>query len=237
MLCGEALIDAGRTVIAYDNRGVPPSDVPPPPYTVEEMADDAIGLMEHLALGQYDVIGASLGGCIAQTVALRRPDLVRSVVFLASGGNFSAYARAHNQAQIDLLRSGIELPPSVLGWSMLGMLLTPSQQQDSTAVEFALGMAAMFGTLPAEGMLGQFEADVKWAGEDHLTELRDLKVPAIAIASEYDLFFPPALVKEAVHAMPSGSYVEIADAPHLAADKFDQVNSAVQQFLSMETAD
>jgi pimeloyl-ACP methyl ester carboxylesterase len=66
MICGQALVDAGRTVIAFDNRGVPPSDVPLPPYTVEQMAHDAIGLMDHLALGPYDLIGASLGGLIAR---------------------------------------------------------------------------------------------------------------------------------------------------------------------------
>src|SRR5688572_10208369 len=66
------LLEAGYQVITFDNRGIPPSDVPPPPYTVEEMAEDTIGLLEHLDRGPYVLHGTSLGGLIVQTVALKR---------------------------------------------------------------------------------------------------------------------------------------------------------------------
>src|ERR1700733_6517112 len=73
-----ALVAAGYTVITFDNRGMPPSDCPPAPYTVQEMAHDLAGLIEGLGLAPCRVVGFSLGAMIAQELALARPDLVRA---------------------------------------------------------------------------------------------------------------------------------------------------------------
>jgi pimeloyl-ACP methyl ester carboxylesterase len=232
MFGAQQVVDAGHTAIVFDNRGVAPSEVPPPPYTVDEMASDAIGLMEHLELGPYAVIGASLGGMITQRVALRRPELVRAAVFLVSGGNVCAYARASIKANVDLLETGVELPESFLAWSMLESILPPDKLQDDDAVAGALAMAGMFGTLSRDGMLGQFAADLQWANEDHLTELEGLQMPALAIACEHDLAFPPAHVKRAVARMPQGEFVEIAGAPHVAIDKVEEISDAIRGFLA-----
>jgi pimeloyl-ACP methyl ester carboxylesterase len=229
---GQTLVDNGHTVIAFDNRGVPPSDVPPPPYTIEDMAADAIGLMEHIGLGPYAVLGGSLGGLIAQTVALRRPDLVRCVVLAVSGGDSCAFTRSWAAWVVDVLATGIELPPSLLAWMMLPFMLPPDQLQDDEAVNGALAMAGVFGTLPRDAVMGHFSAALKWADEDHVTELQGLRVPALAVASEHDLCFPPAHVKRAVAAMPHGEYAEIAGAPHFAMDKLDEVMAAEIAFLA-----
>ncbi len=106
MLATPHLLGAGYSVVAFDNRGIAPSDIPPPPYTVEEMAGDAIGLLEHLDLGPVAVLGASLGGTIAQNVALRRPDLVGAAIFMVGVGRVSALGAATIRALIELL----ELP-------------------------------------------------------------------------------------------------------------------------------
>lgn len=233
---GQQLADSGHTVIAFDNRGVPPSDVPPPPYTVDEMASDAIGLMEHLGLGPYAVMGASLGGMITQRVALRRPDLVRAAIFLVSGGDPCAYGRASIQAMVDLLSTGVELPDSFAAFNMLSSILPPRALQDDDAVNGALAMAGLFGALPRDGMLGQFTADLRWASEDHVTELAGLEMPVLAIAAEHDLAFPPAHVKRAVDVIPHGEFVEIAGAAHVAVDKVDEINAAALDFLRRHAA-
>ncbi|MEQ1787734.1 MAG: alpha/beta fold hydrolase, partial [Acidimicrobiales bacterium] len=80
------LTDAGYRVVTFDNRGMTGAACPPPPWTVGDMADDALAVLE--AVGPSHVLGASLGALITQTVALRRPDLVRSVTFMFGGGQF-----------------------------------------------------------------------------------------------------------------------------------------------------
>jgi pimeloyl-ACP methyl ester carboxylesterase len=55
-----------------------------PSYGLEDMADDAVGLLDHLDVGAAHVVGASMGGMIAQTIAIRHPDRVRSLCSIMS---------------------------------------------------------------------------------------------------------------------------------------------------------
>src|SRR5258708_2865853 len=71
------LAAAGHTVITFDNRGCGRSQAPPTPYSVNDMAADTAALIEHLRPAPCDVIGYSLGGFIAQELAVTRADLVR----------------------------------------------------------------------------------------------------------------------------------------------------------------
>ena len=105
-----ALVEAGYRVITFDNRGVAPSDCPPAPYTVQEMAGDAAGLIEGLDLGPCRVVGLSLGALITQELALARPDLVRAAVMMGTLGRQDAFRRAVTESWVELDRSGIVLP-------------------------------------------------------------------------------------------------------------------------------
>jgi 3-oxoadipate enol-lactonase len=79
-----ALLRPRLRTIALDNRGSGVSDVPPGPYTIERMADDAAALLDRLALPGAAVFGVSLGGCIAQMMALRHPGRVSRLVLGAT---------------------------------------------------------------------------------------------------------------------------------------------------------
>src|SRR5436309_1495995 len=63
-------------VVAFDNRGVGQSDAPDAPYTTPMMADDTVGLMDALGIARAHVCGVSMGGMIAQEIALRHPERV-----------------------------------------------------------------------------------------------------------------------------------------------------------------
>jgi pimeloyl-ACP methyl ester carboxylesterase len=210
------LTENGYSVVTFDNRGIPPSDVPDGPYTVEEMADDAIALLDHLGTAPFVLMGASLGGLITQTIALRRPELVRAAIFFVGCGNISPYARA-------LLRGAVRVfaddspHPDLVATFALPDFVPPSQWSDAAAVDFAVSVGSTFaGSL--QGFKGQLAACVKWASEDHLPELEALGVPALAVAHEYDVTFPPACVREAAARMPTGEYVQVPGAAHASFD-------------------
>jgi pimeloyl-ACP methyl ester carboxylesterase len=96
-LCSD-LADRGHFVVRFDNRDVGASThlrgvrAPHvaqvaarrkrPPYTIDDMADDCLGLVDALELGPVHLVGASLGGFIAQTAALHRPDSLRSLTLI-----------------------------------------------------------------------------------------------------------------------------------------------------------
>jgi pimeloyl-ACP methyl ester carboxylesterase len=94
------LVDRGFRVVRHDNRDAGRSgrvDAPPPAtwrqllarprpdaYTLQDMADDAVALLDHLAIDRAHLVGMSMGGMITQTVAAGRPDRVRSLTSIIS---------------------------------------------------------------------------------------------------------------------------------------------------------
>lgn len=79
--------------ILMDNRGVGLSDKPAGPYTTDMMADDTAGLMEAIGIEQARVAGISMGGAIAQELAIRHPGKVRSIVLVSTWAKCDTYAK------------------------------------------------------------------------------------------------------------------------------------------------
>lgn len=113
----EGFVDRGFRVIRFDNRDVGlsarvPGDVdvaeevgrfltgetPRPAYALEDMADDTAGLLRHLGIDAAHVVGTSMGGMIAQLVAINHGDLVRSLTSLMSNTGEAEYGQPHPEA-------------------------------------------------------------------------------------------------------------------------------------------
>jgi pimeloyl-ACP methyl ester carboxylesterase len=103
------------TVVTFDNRGFGDSDKPPGPYTARELAADAVAVLDAVGLERAHVIGASLGGMVAQQLALAVPERVEKLVLVCTtpGGEESfpmpeqtvkLFAHAQTLEPLDALR-------------------------------------------------------------------------------------------------------------------------------------
>jgi pimeloyl-ACP methyl ester carboxylesterase len=91
------------TVAAFDNRGFGASDVPPGPYTVGELAEDARAVLDAAGFERAHVVGASLGGMVAQELALAHPERVdRLVLACTTPGGLSSYPMPAKTASLML---------------------------------------------------------------------------------------------------------------------------------------
>ena len=185
------LAAAGHTVITFDNRGCGRSEAPPAPYLVSDMAADTAALIEHLGLGPCDVIGYSLGGYIAQELAVTRADLVRRLVLLAGAGPAPAYAVARARAAVDLA-SALDPPPLSFDVADLLLSLHPmAQLQDDDAVKVTISLIEAAAPWTNPGRLGQYQADLAWLQDSsQLDRLSQIKSPCLAMAFEHDCWFP-----------------------------------------------
>ena len=228
------LAAAGHTVITFDNRGCGRSEAPPAPYLVADMAADTAALIEHLGLGPCDIIGYSLGGYIAQELAVTRPGLIRRLVLLAGAGPAPAYAVARSRAAVDLASTLDPLPPSFDVADLLLSLHPMAQlQDDDDAVKMTISLIEAAEPWTNPGRLGQYQADLAWLEDSsHLDRLEHIKSPCLAVAFEHDCWFPPRAVRQAAERIPSCQYIELSGlghgAPLLAAD---QVNPILAEFL------
>jgi len=94
-----ALLAADFQVLIFDNRGVGESDVPEGPYAVSQMAADAVAVLDDAGIERAHVLGVSLGGYIAEEIALTYPDRVRKLVL---GSTAPGGTRSHPMPQAGL---------------------------------------------------------------------------------------------------------------------------------------
>lgn len=97
-------------VIIFDNRGAGRTDKPDIPYTIKMMADDTIGLLNKLNIERAHILGISLGGMIAQEIAIDYPNLVEKLVLCSTSAGGSKYIPPSKEI-FELLTGNIDFSP------------------------------------------------------------------------------------------------------------------------------
>jgi len=228
-----ALTAAGYRVVTFDNRGVAPSSSPPAPYTVDEMVDDTIGLMDHLGLGTVRIAGYSMGGWIAETLAFRHPERVEAAVFIGSCNLGTSWEKAITTVERDLARIDAELPPLFNAVETMRYLPNHELQNDET-VDLWLSLIGDLEPWANPGRLGQYEAALTWSLDNERTERwPSLSMPCLVLAFEHDVDSPPARAGAAAAMIPGARIVEVAGASHLGVfTHSEEVASIVTDFFT-----
>jgi pimeloyl-ACP methyl ester carboxylesterase len=211
-----ALVATGYRVVTFDNRGMAPSSSPPAPYSVADLVADTLGLCDHLAIDDARFVGHSMGGWVAETLAIRHPDRVRAAAFLGSCNEATAWERAITTVERDLARLDHDLPRLFYATETLRYLTNAELQQD-TVVDAWLELIGDSPVWPNPGRLGQYEACLAWSLDRERTSAwPDIRVPCLVLAFEHDVDSPPQRAREAAERIPGARFVEIPGASHLA---------------------
>jgi len=199
-------------VIVFDNRGVGKSDKPPPPYSMDEFAADTLGLLDHLGIKVVDVFGVSMGGMIAQHLALKYPKRVRCLVLGCTSCDGPAILRRPEAAK--LLKP---LPPQTQERKKalrerLRYLLSPAFLKAYPEEFERLVLEALGANQPTHGYLGQLDA--VW-GHNTCARLSELYIPTLVMHGTADIIVPLENGLFLAQQIPEARFITFEGAGHL----------------------
>lgn len=214
-------------VIAFDNRGTGRSDVPPGAYSTAQMAGDAAAVLDAAERDAAHVIGASLGGMIAQRLVLAYPHRCRSLVLVCTTPGGPHAARAGDDVLAAMVEGGDD--PSVVyrrnAWFLYG---ETTRTRHPERIEEDLVYRNKIPTTPT-GYLGQLQAAMT---HDAWEDLPGLTLPTLVIHGDADLLIPPANGRLLADRIPGAELVLVPGAGHmLQSDGGDVVRASVTRFL------
>jgi pimeloyl-ACP methyl ester carboxylesterase len=208
-------ISRARRTIIFDNRGIGNSSGPVAGLTVDRMAQDTAGLIRALKLGRADVLGWSMGGYIAQELALDEPHLVGRLV-LASSNAGSPHAVPPTRKAIAALTD-----PSSQPQQLLPILFPADQQEAGEAWMSAIGeqpdLSAADFAAPAPTMAAQERAVGRlWLGrgQGSYARLPQLRAQTLVAFGREDVVAPPANARILGRRLPDATLRGYADAGH-----------------------
>ena len=224
-----SLVEAGFRTIRFDNRGIGGSDAPPGPYTTEQLAADTIALADELGLDEFHLVGNSLGGMIAQQIAIGHPARVRSLVLSCTASRCGVRtAWLFDTWRWTVQELGYEaFARAVLPWSFSDDFIRrhPSIMQESV-------QAMLDGGQTEAGFFGQLEAV---RHHDASERLSVVQTPRLVIAGTEDIIFPAHDVEQLLAQLPDAELVKL-HAGHVAQwEQPEAFNDALVEFLGRHT--
>ena len=210
-----------RTVI-FDNRGIGKSDVPPGPYSMRTLAADAVAVLDAAGVRAAHVVGASMGGMIAQEMALTFPERVLSLALgcTSYSGFFSKWPR---------FRKG----PSGLAWlrsdrlareRSFRHLLYASQTPEALIEEDIRIRVACNWTF--RGVMSQLSGILLW---NSYIRLPRIKVPTLVMHGDEDHLLPPQNGRIVASRIPNARFELLPNAGHMLTT--DQPEATLEHLL------
>ena len=213
-------------IISFDNRGAGRSDKPTEPFTLEQMADDAIAVLDAAGIETAHVVGASMGGVISQIVAVKYPQRVRSLTLVCTA------CRNHPWRQ-ELLQSWaktaeekgmIEVGKEAAQWVM-------SPRSFRRLVPAFTWMGPLAALRPRHSFVSQIDAILN-TREDLVDQLSTITAPTMVIVGNQDILTPRGDSEEIAERIPNAELVVISGAAHgLMMEHSSTFNKILIEFL------
>ncbi len=216
-------------VVLFDNRGAGLSDSPPGPYTTEQMAGDVRELLGYLGIGRANVLGVSLGGLIAQQVAILYPEIVDALVLACTGVGGEHSVKPQEEAMGAFLSFSEEDPEGSLRKILPYLYTREFIERNDPEIERFLRYA-LNKRQNMEGYRAQLAAVSTHSSFQRLGRIR---AKTLVITGNADSLIPPENSKILVGRIPGARLVFLEGAPHrLFAERWEEFNDQVLKFLT-----
>ena len=199
-------------VITFDSRGIGKSDTPSQSYTIKTMADDTVGLLDCLGMDKAHILGVSLGGIVAQEIAIHYPERVRKLILVNTiAGDFT-------DINPEVMRSiGVEQGSSKVDYGnidfyeMMKTVISLSFAKKSYR-KFFLPMTLL--NVKSVGFTGYRKQMEAAEGHSTIDRLHLIKTPTLVISGTEDRLVPPRCSDEIANRIPNARLVTIEGGSH-----------------------
>jgi pimeloyl-ACP methyl ester carboxylesterase len=228
----EQLAGHGRHVIRYDNRDcglsthldglktdpqavmraqLAGTEKPPTPYSLSDMASDAVGLLDAIGIDKAHIVGASMGGMIVQTIAIEHPERCLSMTSIMSSPGDPRAGKPTKEALEFLMTPPPTERDAYIANAENGRI-TGSRKYFDAAKARERAAAAFDRAFYPEGAPRQLAAI--YASGDRTEALHDVTVPSLVLHGRDDTLITPSGGQLTAEAIPGASYVLLADMGH-----------------------
>ena len=194
--------------VALDNRGAGRSDKPHGPYSLEQMSEDAIAVMDHAGIESAHVVGASMGGAISQFLTVNHPHRVRSLTLACTAGRNHPWREELLAGWRDI---ALEKGFGALGHEAARWVIGPRSFRRILPAMGWLGPLAL--GRPAHSFAAQCDAilnvDMKVA-----ERVSEIEVPTLVVVGNQDILTPRGDSEDLADRIPTAELVVISGAAH-----------------------
>jgi pimeloyl-ACP methyl ester carboxylesterase len=215
-------------VIGFDNRGVGRSSAPDSPYSIRQMADDAAALLDQIGVKKAHVAGHSMGGMIAQELAIAHTEKVASLVLLGTCAKPDECNKAIIECWGELPR---QVDPATAVRISLPWIYTNRFYSRPKAIQQVIDLvvASPFPSTP-QGIYHQSRAVMGFDTSDRLSLIR---CPTLVLAGEEDILLPVPCSEELARGIPGAELAVLANTGHgMLIETPDAVAEAMLNFLA-----
>ena len=211
-----------HTVVAVDHRGHGDSEVVPGPCTIADLSADVLALLDSLGVDRFHVAGLSLGGAVAQWLAVHEPTRVLSVALLCTAAKFGESANWADRAAA--VREG---GTAAVADAVVARWITAPRAEAEP--DLVAGLRAMVLATPDEGYASCCDALAGW---DNRAELGRISCPTLVLAGDEDPSTPPEVLREIADGVPGADFVVVSPAAHVPTVEIpEHVNEVLRRHL------
>ncbi|MBU8907551.1 alpha/beta fold hydrolase [Desertibacillus haloalkaliphilus] len=217
-------------VIAFDNRGTGQSSKPSSPYSIKQMAADARAVLDDAGVNAAHIYGISMGGMIAQRIAIDYPERVRSLILGCTTPGGSVHVQPAPEVSMQMMqRANMDGTPEEIAWAAAPILYSPEFLEQHRS-EVAADINRKIETpTPAYAYMRQLEACLAHDTYEHLS---NIKVPTLVIHGNEDTLVPYDNGKRLATEINQAELLTIEGAGHMySSEAPEQVHQSVLSFL------